>query len=102
MTTGTLAMPGGLLTRLLQDSPTFGPQINAGLAAQGVTPGTTLYAQFFRDSQTAVDAGDPVNFFPLATAQHAIHVIQVVGGAPRPPAALSCRTRWCRTPPRSA
>ena len=49
VTTGTLAMPGGGMTRLLQDSPTFGPQINAGLAAQGVTPGTTLYAQFFRD-----------------------------------------------------
>ena len=73
---------GRALDAAAADSPTFGPQINAGLTAQGVTPGTTLYAQFFRDSQTVVDAGDPINFFPLATAQHAIHVIQVVGGAP--------------------
>jgi len=80
--TGTLAMPGGGLTQLLLDSPTFAPQINAGLEAQGLDPGTTLYAQFFRDSQSVVDAGDPINFFPLAVAQHPIHVIQVVGGSP--------------------
>lgn len=80
--TGTLAMPGGGITQLLLDSPSFAPQINAGLAAQGVTPGTTLYAQFFRDAQTVVDAGDPINYFPLAVAQHPIHLIQVVGGAP--------------------
>ena len=78
---GTLAMPGGGLSRLLLDSPTFAPQINAGLAAQGLTPGTTLYAQFFRDSQTVTDAGDPINYFRLATLQHPIHLIQVVGGA---------------------
>ena len=77
----TLAMPGGGLTRLLLDSPAFAPQINAGLAAQGLTPGSTLYAQFFRDAQTAVDAGDPVNYFALATQQHPVHLIQVVGGA---------------------
>jgi pimeloyl-ACP methyl ester carboxylesterase len=76
----TLGMPGGGLTRLLLDSPSFAPQINAGLAAQGLTPGTTLYAQFFRDSQTVVDAGDPINYFALAPAQHPIHVIQVIGG----------------------
>jgi hypothetical protein len=79
--TGTLAMPGGNLTQLLLHSPAFLPQINAGLAAQGVTAGTTLYAQFFRDGQSVIDAGDPINYFPLATLQHPIHLIQVVGGA---------------------
>ena len=44
--------------------------------------GTTLYEQFFRDAQTAVDAGDPVNFIAQATALHPIHLIQVVA-APR-------------------
>ncbi|MBS0580159.1 MAG: hypothetical protein JSR36_12970 [Proteobacteria bacterium] len=77
--TGTLAMPGGKLANLLRESPTFGPQIDAGLAAQGLTPGTTLYEQFFRDAQTAVDSGDPVNFIAQATALHPIHLIQVVG-----------------------
>jgi hypothetical protein len=76
----TLANPGGGLTRLLLDSPAFAPQINAGLAAQGLTVGTTLYAQFFRDSQTVIDAGDPINYFALSPAQHPIHLIQVVGG----------------------
>ena len=86
--TGTLAMPGGGVARLLRDSPAFGPQINAGLAAQGVPPGSTLYEQFFRDAQTAVDAGDPVNFIALATAAHPVHLIQVVGSA-TPPANCS-------------
>ncbi len=77
--TGTLAMPGGGIANLLRESPTFAPQINAGLEAQGVTPGTTIYEQFFRDAQTAVDSGDPVNFIAQATALHPIHLIQVVG-----------------------
>ena len=71
-------------TRLLISSPSFAPQINAGLAAQGLIPGTTLYAQFFRDSQTVIDSGDPVNYVALATAQHPIHLLQVVGSTPPP------------------
>jgi len=84
VSTATFANPGGELARLLIDSPTFGPQITAGLAAQGLTPGTTLYAQFFRDSQTVIDAGDPINFIGLATAQHPVHLLQVVGSTPPP------------------
>lgn len=80
--TATLANPGGVLSTLLIDSPTFAPEINQGLEAQGLEPGTTLYAQFFRDSQTVIDAGDPVNYVALATAQHPIHLLQVVGGGP--------------------
>jgi pimeloyl-ACP methyl ester carboxylesterase len=79
--TATLAMPGGEVAQLLRDSPTFAPVINAGLAAQGLQQGTTLYEQFFRDAQTVVDAGDPINFIALATASHPIHLIQVVGSA---------------------
>jgi hypothetical protein len=82
--TATLANPGGIVTRLLQDSPSFAPQINAGLEAQGLQPGTTLYAQFFRDTQTVVDSGDPVNYVALATALHPIHLLQVVGATPTP------------------
>jgi hypothetical protein len=82
--TATLANPGGVTTRLLQDSPSFAPVINAGLAAKGLQPGTTLYAQFFRDTQTVVDSGDPVNFIAQATALHPIHLLQVVGATPTP------------------
>lgn len=82
--TATLANPGGVLTRLLEDSPSFAPEINAGLEAQGLQPGTTLYAQFFRDTQTVVDSGDPVNYVAMATALHPIHLLQVVGANPTP------------------
>jgi pimeloyl-ACP methyl ester carboxylesterase len=84
VSTGTLAMPGGNVSQLLQSSPSFAPQINAGLQAQGLMPGSTLYAQFFRDAQTVVDAGDPVNYIALATVQHPIHILQVVGSTPPP------------------
>ncbi len=86
--TATLANPGGEVAQLLRDSPTFAPVINAGLAAQGLLPGTTLYEQFFRDAQTVVDAGDPINFIALATSSHPIHLIQVVGSATPPPAVV--------------
>jgi hypothetical protein len=84
VSTGTLANPGGNLSTLLINSPSFAPEINAGLEAQGLTPGTTLYAQFFRDSQTVIDAGDPINYISLATALHPIHLLQVVGSTPPP------------------
>jgi pimeloyl-ACP methyl ester carboxylesterase len=78
--TATLAMPGGVITQLLLDSPTFAPRIVAGVQAQGLQQGTTLFAQFFRDAQTAIDSGDPINFMAAAAAKHPIHMIQVVGG----------------------
>jgi len=82
--TFTLASPGGVVSQLLQNSASFGPVINAGLAAKGLQPGMTLYAQFFRDAQTVVDSGDPVNFIAQATALHPIHLLQVVGMSPTP------------------
>jgi len=84
VSTGTLANPGGVLSNILTTSPSFAPTVNAGLAAQGVQPGTTIYNQFFRDHQTIIDAGDPVNYVALATAQHPIHLLQVVGASPTP------------------
>lgn len=88
VSTGTLANPGGILSNILTTSPSFAPTVNAGLAAQGVLPETTIYNQFFRDHQTIIDAGDPVNYVALATAQHPIHLLQVVG-AGTPPAGCS-------------
>ena len=82
--TATLAMPGGGLANLLRDSPTFGPRIAAGLAAQGLMQGTTLFEQFLRDAQTVMDAGDPVNYIAAAASQHPIHLLQIVGSASTP------------------
>ncbi|HYL71680.1 MAG TPA: hypothetical protein VEY89_10315, partial [Candidatus Dormibacteraeota bacterium] len=89
--TATLANPGGKVAQLLRESPTFAPQINAGLkaASAALVPGTTLYEQWWRDAQTIVDSGDPVNFIALATTNNPIHLIQVVGSA-TPPTAAAC------------
>jgi pimeloyl-ACP methyl ester carboxylesterase len=85
LVSATLAMPGGQIAQLLQDSPAFSGRINAGLAQQGLVPGTTLYNQFFRDAQTVVDSGDPWNHAAAAAANAPIHLIQVVGATPPPP-----------------
>lgn len=74
-----LAMPGGGIARLLRDSVTFGPRINAGLAASGVVAGSQLYEDFLRNAQTAVDAGDPLNYAAAAATGHPILMFQVVG-----------------------
>jgi pimeloyl-ACP methyl ester carboxylesterase len=91
VSTGTLANPGGDLSRLLITSPSFAPEINAGLEAQGLQPGTTLYSQFFRDSQNVTDAGDPINYIAQTTELHPIHLLQVVGTTP-PPAGCNAAT----------
>lgn len=77
--TATLAVPGGLLTQLFLDSPTFGPSIKSGLAAQGLAEGTTLYNNFFRDAQAAIDQGDPINHLAATVAAKPVHLIQVTG-----------------------
>jgi pimeloyl-ACP methyl ester carboxylesterase len=84
VSTGTLANAGGVITLIGEQSPSFAPEINAGLEAQGLTPGTTLYEQFLRDGQDVIDSGDPINFIGLAVAQHPIHLLQVVGSTPAP------------------
>ena len=52
--------------------------IQAGLVAAGLPLGTTLYDNFFRDAQTAVDAGDPLNY--IADAVAARPVLLSAGG----------------------
>jgi pimeloyl-ACP methyl ester carboxylesterase len=76
-----LANPGGGVAELLRDSATFGPRINAALGAQGLMPGTTVYAQYFRDVQNIVDAGDPINYMGGLITQRPIYLNQVVGGS---------------------
>jgi hypothetical protein len=51
-------------------------------------PGTSLYAQYFRDVQNIVDAGDPLNFVTQAAQQRSIYFQQMVGNAAAVPALL--------------
>ena len=87
--TGELAMPGGGVAQTIFDSPAFGPRIKQGLAAQGITEGSTLYNQFIRDAQTIVDAGDPINYIKTAATVRPLLVLQVVGGGTLPSGAAS-------------
>jgi hypothetical protein len=87
--TGELANAGGGIAQTIFDSPAFGPRIKAGLAAQGIAEGSTLYAQFIRDAQTAVDAGDPVNYIASASAARPLLLFKVVGGGTLPGGGIS-------------
>jgi len=83
--TGTLANGGGGISQLVgMYSAYFAPIVNASLAAAGIPQGSTLYYQWFRDTQNVVDSGDPVNYIALATALHPVHLMQVIGMTPPP------------------
>ncbi|MBO1926273.1 lipase [Thiomicrorhabdus sp. 6S2-11] len=56
------AMPGLQAPYLLAASASFAPEIEAGLAAQGVVTGSSEYQQFLLAAQTVVDSADPVNY----------------------------------------
>ncbi|MBV8496956.1 MAG: hypothetical protein JO361_09260 [Gammaproteobacteria bacterium] len=92
--TATLASPGGEFLYLALESPTFGPQLVAGLEQQSqglLTPGTTAFATYKRDFQSVLDSGDPWNYIALAATLHPVHIIQVVGSTP-PPAGCNPQT----------
>jgi len=78
--TGELANPGGDVATVIFDSPAFAPEFDAQLAAQGIQTGTTAFADFVRDAQTAVDAGDPSNYILCAVTHHPLLMFQVIGG----------------------
>jgi dienelactone hydrolase len=57
-----LPSAAAMLTETIKESATYGPAINALLAARGLQPGTSLYRNFFRNTQAAFDAADTVNY----------------------------------------
>ncbi|MFT5372201.1 MAG: hypothetical protein ACI9R7_001744 [Lysobacterales bacterium] len=57
----------------------FGAQVNAGLAAAGIFPGTALYEQFLTIAQTAIDSGDGINYASEASAKMPILHNMVIG-----------------------
>ena len=56
---GLLSVPGSRLAFILKDSPAFGPTINAGLTAAGVTTNSNAFYQFFALAQAVADPIDP-------------------------------------------
>jgi dienelactone hydrolase len=61
-TTAVLNVAGGRISNLLLNSTNIGPTVLAGLANNGVTPGTATFTQFFLIAQTVVDDADPFNY----------------------------------------
>lgn len=80
VTVGGLSVPGATLAPMLIGSPTFAPQINAGLAAAGIETGSPDYFQFIAAAQTVTDSGDPINYAAATAAGNAVLVHEVVGG----------------------
>jgi hypothetical protein len=78
LVSAALSAPGGVITRLLNDSAAFGPSIRAGLNAQGLTPGSYLYNLYFRDFQAVVDSGDPFNHIRDTQARVPTHLFKVL------------------------
>jgi len=60
---------GGVITKLLLDSQTFGPRIKAGVTAQ-LAENSFAYNLFFRDFQAVIDSGDPINHIKDAVTMH--------------------------------
>lgn len=64
---GFLSVPGGRTAYLIQNSPAFGPSVDAGLAAKGITKNSPTYHGFFQVTQSVVDPVDPATVTtPLA------------------------------------
>ncbi len=77
----TLAMPGGGIAELLNNSAEFGPLIEAGLAGQGVMKGSDEYSAFMLAAQTILDDADPVNYASSVGGKQNIFALEVVGNS---------------------
>lgn len=85
-----LAMPGGGLLRMLIGSPSFSKLIKTVFIkpTYHLEQGSRAFQQLLRYGQTAIDAGDPVNYAPalaqdysgpLPASRHPIQLIEVIG-----------------------
>jgi hypothetical protein len=78
--TATIADAGGVVTRLLLDSPQQSPAIRARLIALGLVENSTIYNNLWlRDVQTIIDAGDPINHILGAQQTHPMHMSKIIG-----------------------
>lgn len=78
--TATFNVAGGGIAKILDGSPTFEPQITAGLAQNGVVKPGGDYEGFMIIAQTMVDSVDPINWVDeIVTAGTPVLVQEVVG-----------------------
>ena len=74
-----LGMPGGGIAKLLDGSATFGPELSAGLALEGVDKGSADYESFLGAAQTVIDSGDPLNYAAATSTGRGVLLFEVVG-----------------------
>jgi hypothetical protein len=77
--TATLADAGGVLTKLVLDSPRQGPPVRAALGASGLVDNSWIFNQYFRDTQAVLDSADPINHIAGAQQRRPLHMTKVVG-----------------------
>lgn len=80
-----LAAPGGDIADLILESESIYPEVEAGLAENGLVPGMRFFDEFFRNAQTIIEAGDPINYAAAANANHNILMQEIVGGGGNAP-----------------
>jgi dienelactone hydrolase len=78
-----IAAPGGVMTRIATESPAFKNMFNSALAASSsfFVPNSNFYNNYFRDAQTIIDPGDPINHICDCARQQPLLVFQVQGDA---------------------
>jgi hypothetical protein len=76
-----LNVPGGPFPEIARTSPSFQTLVNGALASANplLQPGTSLYAQFFREWNLAFDAGDPLNLIARLAQERPVLLHKVVG-----------------------
>ncbi|WP_457594698.1 hypothetical protein [Hydrogenimonas sp.] len=74
-----LSAPGGGITDIMVNSPTFGPVVVEGLKEAGLEPGSSDFYAFLNAMQTAVDDADPLNYASLAAQKQKMLVHEVIG-----------------------
>lgn len=76
-----LNVPGGSFPEIARTSPSYAPLVNSALAGANplLQPNTSLYAQFFRDWQLAIDAGDPISLIGRLAQDRPVLLTKVLG-----------------------
>jgi hypothetical protein len=76
--TATVAAPGGVLSRIAQDSPTFGPIYRAALGGRLIN-NSFSWNKYWTELQTIGESGDPINHICECANLKPIHLIKVIG-----------------------
>jgi hypothetical protein len=79
-TAAALVTPGAGIAKLLENSPSLGSTILGGLAAGGLTQGTSNLELYFNVAQASLDSAEPHNFVaPLLASDIPVYINEIYG-----------------------